>query len=92
MGATNHAGALDVTPLTDRMKQHICCFMRRNFQRWSWSEEGQVFQCKECLHVFAEPVSVVTVGDENIPHEELQCPRCNVGDIAPLDEAWGWGV
>ena len=51
-----------------------------------------MFQCRECKHMFEEPVSVVTVGDENVPHEELQCPRCNVGDIAPLDETWGWGV
>ena len=31
------------------MKQTIVCFMKRNFQRWSWEDEdGAAWKCSEC--------------------------------------------
>lgn len=51
-----------------------------------------MFQCKECYHMFEEPVSVVTVEEENVPREELQCPKCGETALAVLDEEWGWDV
>jgi len=51
-----------------------------------------MFQCRECRHIFAEPVSVVTVEEGNVPHESLECPKCGEQALVVLDEGYGWGI